>query len=268
MTQAVINFGIRTTLPSLGPRCLFDHSKAWTLVSLCFQHLEAFHTTQVLGVGVTVRPKLGIRFFNIPPTWVGVGVGVTGPGQGLHRQHPVSFPALALPCPGESRLLSCQWQEVRSVCWRIHPGSGEGKGAKVTRKCSRMGWTLTEPSRKINLAILFLSLAQTFHSGELATHFQRWGSFFFFLSFCAFWNGVSGDPGHSKGREDTAATREASRIRAERLTWCLCVVKTMVGKHSDSSVTSLCFKINLNRAVKRVSRLYKCLFMNNSFQTI
>lgn len=41
--------------------------------------------------------------------------------------------------------------------------------------------------------------------------------------------------------------------------WCLCVVKTVAGKPSKSSLTTLCFEINLNRAIKRVSRLYKCL---------
>lgn len=66
-----------------------------------------------------------------------------------------------------------------------------------------MGWTLTEPSRKINLAILFLSLFLKFHSGELGASRQGGDAF---LAFVYFEMGVSGDPGPSEGREETAAT--------------------------------------------------------------
>lgn len=40
--------------------------------------------------------------------------------------------------------------------------------------------------------------------------------------------------------------------------WCLCVVETLSGKQSNSSLTTLCFEINLNRVVKSVLHLYKC----------
>lgn len=58
---------------------------------------------------------------------------------------------------------------------------------------------------------------------------------------------------------DVAVTRGAPRIRAGRFTRCLRVVKPRVGRQSNSSLTTLCFEVNLNRAVKRVSRLYKFL---------
>lgn len=58
MTRTVMNFGIRTPLPSLGPYYLFDLFKAPGWASLCFLHLGIFHMTQVLGVGAKVRPRL------------------------------------------------------------------------------------------------------------------------------------------------------------------------------------------------------------------
>lgn len=58
MTHPVVNFGIKTTLPSLGPHCLFDLFNVQTPVSLCFLALGAFHVTQVLGMEVTMQPKL------------------------------------------------------------------------------------------------------------------------------------------------------------------------------------------------------------------
>lgn len=62
-----------------------------------------------------------------------------------------------------------------------------------------------------------------------------------------------------QGREEmSAANLGAPRIRAGRFMWCLCAVKTLAGKQSNSSLTTLCFEINLNRAVKSILRLYKC----------
>ena len=84
MTHEVVNFGIRTTLSYLGPHCLFDLFKAQILASLCFLHLEAVPTTQGLGVGVTMGPRLGpgaLTFHLSEWEWESCG-----PGQDLHRQ--------------------------------------------------------------------------------------------------------------------------------------------------------------------------------------
>lgn len=91
MTHVVVNFGIRTALPSLDLHCLFDLFKAQILASLCFLHLEVVLTTQVLGVGVTVGPRLGpgaLTTHLFEWEWESCR-----PGQNLHRQDLGAFPA-------------------------------------------------------------------------------------------------------------------------------------------------------------------------------
>lgn len=73
MLHVIMNFGIRTTLPSLGPRCslvLVKHK----CQSLCFLHLGAFHLALVLEAWLTVGPNLWDQFCNRQPLWEGAWV--------------------------------------------------------------------------------------------------------------------------------------------------------------------------------------------------
>lgn len=168
-----MNFGTRITLPPLGPHGLFDLFKVQTLASLCFPHREAFHTTQVLGVGVAVGPRLWDRFWNTQAMWEGVWVTQTRPG------FTWAGPGVA-SCPGR-----CCAPGIQEAFLPV--GGGEVSALKdppwkrgrqeVTGKCFTVRWTSQSPEENKFSNFVFLSLFLKFHSGEPGASFQGGDAF-------------------------------------------------------------------------------------------
>ena len=133
--------------------------------------------------------------------------------------------------------------------WKRRRQEGDGK-------CFRMGWALEEPWRKINLVILFLSLFLMFHSGELEASFQGLDAFLVFVYFERESLGAGDTPREGQGGDVSCYSGSTQSESWESHGGGVCVQLNLGGEASNSSLTTLCFKINLNRTVKSLSLIH------------
>ena len=97
-----------------------------------------------------------------------------------------------------------------------------------------------------------------FHSGELEASFQGLDAFLVFVYFERESLGAGDTPREGQGGDVSCYSGSTQSESWESHGGGVCVQLNLGGEASNSSLTTLCFKINLNRTVKSILRLYKC----------